>query len=77
MNSTLVAITKTEDELLFKMAKDNAVDYAVVYGEFYYQAGTWNKLRRVVFKIEKPFNQITHMYTFIVTNMTADIESII
>ena len=68
---------KTEDELLFKMAKDNAVDYAVVYGEFYYQAGTWNKPRRVVFKIEKPFNQITHMYTFIVTNMTADIESII
>lgn len=77
MNSTLVALAKTEDELLFKMAKDNAVDYAVVYGEFYYQAGTWNKPRRVVFKIEKPFNQITHMYTFIVTNMTADIESII
>lgn len=77
INSTLVALAKTEDELLFKMAKDNAVDYAVVYGEFYYQAGTWNKPRRVVFKIEKPFNQITHMYTFIVTNMTADIESII
>ena len=77
MNSTLVSLSKTEDELLFKMAKDNAVDYAVVYGEFYYQAGTWNKPRRVVFKIEKPFNQITHMYTFIVTNMTADIESII
>ena len=77
MNSTLVALAKTEDELLFKMAKDNAVDYAVVYGEFYYQAGTWNKPRRVVFKIEKPFNQITHMYTFIVTNMTTDIESII
>lgn len=77
MNSTLVALAKTEDELLFKMAKDNAVDYAVVYGEFYYQAGTWNKPRRVVFKIEKPFNQISHMYTFIVTNMTADIESII
>lgn len=35
MNSTLVALAKTEDELLFKMAKDNAVDYAVVYGEFY------------------------------------------
>lgn len=34
-----------------------------------YQAQTWNEPRRVVFKIEKPYNQIIHMYTFIVTNM--------
>ena len=77
MNATLASLAKTEDDLLFKITKDNAVDYAVVYGEFYYQAGTWNKPRRVVFKIEKPYNQITHMYTFIVTNMTADIKSVI
>ncbi len=77
MNATLTSLAKAEDELLFKMTKDNAVDYAVVYGEFYYQAGTWSKPRRVVFKIKKPYNQITHMYTFVVTNMTADIKSII
>ena len=77
INSTLTSLAKTEDELLFKMTKDNTVDYAVVYGEFYYQAGTWNKPRRVVFKIEKPCNQITHMYTFVVTNMTTDIKSVI
>lgn len=77
MNATLASLAKTEDDLLFKITKNNAVDYAVVYGEFYYQAGSWNKPRRVVFKIEKPYNQITHMYTFIVTNMTADIKSVI
>lgn len=45
------------------------VDYAVTYGEFWYQAASWRTPRRVVFKIEKPYNQLTHMYTFIVTNM--------
>lgn len=30
---------------------------------------SWRELRRVVFKIEKPYNQMVHMYTFIVTNM--------
>ena len=34
-----------------------------------YQAGTWEHPRRVVYKIEKPANQLTHMYTFIVTNL--------
>ena len=45
------------------------VDYAVEYGEFLYQAGTWDYPRRVVFKIEKPYGQMIHMDTFIVTNM--------
>lgn len=31
-----------------------------------YQAGSWKYPRRVVFKIEKPYGQLTHMYTFIV-----------
>lgn len=47
----------------------DSISYAVTYGEFMYQAKTWNEPRRVVFKIEKPYNQIIHMYTFIVTNM--------
>ena len=34
-----------------------------------YQAGSWNHPRRVAFKIEKPYSQPTHIYTFIVTNM--------
>lgn len=34
-----------------------------------YLASSWEYPRRVVFKIEKPLSQLTHMYTFIVTNM--------
>lgn len=34
-----------------------------------YQVGLWEYPRRVVFKIEKSYDQLTHMYTFIVTNM--------
>lgn len=47
----------------------NKVDHAVCDGEFLYQAGTWNQPRRVVVKVEKPYNQLTYLYTFIVTNM--------
>lgn len=76
-NGTLLSLAKNTDDVLYRNTADNAIDYAVVYGEFFYQAGTWNKERRVVFKIEKPYDQLTHMYTFIVTNMESDIESII
>ena len=39
------------------------------YGEFLYQAGSWSQPRRVVFKIEKPYGQMVHLYTFLVTTM--------
>ena len=42
-----------------------------------YQAGSWNYPRRVVFKIEKPYGQLTHIYTFIVTNMDSSPEYLI
>lgn len=34
-----------------------------------YQAGSWSHPHRVVFKIEKPYGQMIHLYTFIVTTM--------
>lgn len=37
--------------------------------EFLYQAGSWVHPRRVVFKIEKPYGQVVHLYTFIVTTL--------
>lgn len=42
-----------------------------------YQAGPWDYPRRVVFKIEKPYGQLMHMYTFIVTNMDMEPYQII
>ena len=68
-NSSLVALASDKDEDLYKATKEGQISYAVTYGEFLYQAGFWDYPRRVVFKIEKPYGQLTHMYTFIVTNM--------
>ncbi len=68
-NKTLVKLASEQDEALYQATKFNQVDSAIEYGEFMYQAGTWDCPRRVVFKIEKPANQFTHMYTFVVTNM--------
>ena len=69
INKTLTELAKEKTDALMTVVKRNAVDYAVTYGEFMYKAGSWRSERRVVFKIEKPANQFTFMYTFIVTNM--------
>lgn len=57
---------------LRRATKDNMVDYAVTYGEFVYQAGSWTHPRRVVFKIEKPAGQMVFLYTFVVTTMESE-----
>lgn len=51
------------------ITRENKVDYAVVYDEFMYQAAFWPYERRVVCKVDKPENQMTYIYTFVVTNM--------
>lgn len=65
-----------EDELIEK-TKHDKVSYAVAYGEFEYQANSWEYPRRVVCKVEKPTEQFIHMFTFIVTNMDAAPEELI
>ncbi len=76
-NSLLVALASDKDEDLYKATKENQISYAVTYGEFMYQASSWKYPRRVVFKIEKTYDQLTHMYTFIVTNMDMETYQII
>ena len=71
-NQTLIRYAADADEALYRATRNNQVDYAVEYGEFEYQAGSWSHQRRVVFKIEKPYNQFVHLYTFIVTNMETE-----
>ena len=68
-NAKLRELAGDEDQALYRATKSNQVDYAVEYGEFLYQAGSWDHPRRVVFKIEKPYGQMIHMYTFLVTTM--------
>ena len=89
-NGTSYVIRLKENEVLRKLARDldselfdrtqmreDSVSYDVIYGEFEYKAGSWDYPRRVVCKIEKPFGQMLHMYTFVVTNMDSSPEELI
>jgi hypothetical protein len=76
-NVTLRKLANEIDAELTENTKENMLDYAVVYGEFLYQAGSWDYPRRVVCKIEKPAGQMIHMNTFIVTNMNSSPENLI
>ena len=76
-NSTLRKLASDIDECLTKATQNDMVSYAVCYGEFMYQAGSWKYPRRVVCKVEKPTEQLIHMYTFIVTNMDSAPEELI
>jgi len=76
-NSTLRKFIEYEDADLYRATRENQIDYAVTYGEFLYQAGGWSNPRRVVFKIEKPTNQLIHLYTFVVTTMEMEPHQVI
>ena len=76
-NATLRKMTSELDSELYDMTCEDIVSYAVVYGEFEYKADSWDYPRRVVCKIEKPYGQMLHMNTFVVTNMDSDPENII
>lgn len=77
LNKTLLKYAEGADARLTSATRDNQVDYAVTYGEFMYQANGWSRPRRVVFKVEKPTNQLIHMYTFIVTTMESEPRQVI
>lgn len=68
-NASLRKYTVDAEEALYRATRHNQIDYAVEYGEFMYQAGSWSHPRRVVFKVEKPAGQMIHLFTFIVTTM--------
>ena len=76
-NQTLIKYVADADAALFRAARENQTDYMVEYGEFYYQAGSWSHQRRVVFKVEKPYNQFIHLYTFVVTTMESQPHQVI
>ena len=65
----MIIVGYYEDDASDELTNDNKVYYAVVYGEFMYRSGPCPYKIRVVYNIEKPKNQMTYMYTFIVTNM--------
>ena len=76
-NGILRNLASNVESELIELTQKDMVSYSVTYGEFMYQAKTWDYPRRVVCKIEKPENQMHFMYTFIVTNMTSKPEELI
>ena len=52
-------------------------DKHVMYGEFTYQAGTWNKERRVVYKLEHKPGEMFPQAMYIVTNTDLSPEEVI
>jgi hypothetical protein len=58
------------ESLLEKLNQGSEIsEKQVIYGEFNYQAGSWDKSRRVIVKIEKPAGQLVYNHTFIVTDI--------
>ena len=76
-NPVLRKLAEALDSELHDLTQEDAVSYAVVYGDFLYKAGSWDYPRRVVCKIEKPYGQMLHMHTFVVTNMDSSPEDLI
>lgn len=76
-NNVLYSKAKHLDEEIALATKDNMIDYVVRYDEFEYKAGKWDYPRRVIVKVEKPYNQLTNQYSFIVTNMDLKPEELI
>lgn len=76
-NAVLTKLAKELDSELFDLTQEDTLSYAAIYGEFMYKAGSWEYPRRVVCKIEKPYGQMIHKYTFVVTNMDSTPEKLI
>ncbi len=68
-NRVLRGLAKDIEMELFRQEKYNMVDHAESYGEFMYQAGSWDRPRKVACKIEKPAGTFEHKYTFVVTTL--------
>lgn len=70
-NANLYKLAKPLEEKLSQNCKDNAYKKHVIYGEINYKAGSWDKSRRVIVKIEKQKGKLKNCFThtFIVTNI--------
>ena len=68
-NARLRKLAGKEYRAICHATRANQMDYAVEYSEFLYQADFWSHPHRIVFKIEKPYGPMIHLYTFIVTTM--------
>lgn len=74
-NSTLYRLAKTvTDEFL----EDYSLQYSQqFYGEFTYQAKSWNQPRRVIVQVRRKAGELIPNYLFLVMNMETRLEMVI
>lgn len=77
LNKSLIKLAECYTEDLMKLCQEDLVSYKCIYGEIDYKASSWSKARKVAVKIEKPYGQMTPIYTFIVSNMNLSAKEII
>ena len=65
------------DEAIAAEATIHPNRWGVLYGEFSYQAGSWDYPRRVICKIENRPEELFARHTFIVTNMALSPQKIV
>ena len=77
VNAVLKKLASELDSELYDLTQEDTISYAAIYREFEYKAKSWDYPRRIVCKIEKPYGEMIHMYTFVVTNMDSSPEDVI
>jgi phosphoserine phosphatase len=77
INGTLLDKAFDMDRQVWDITKKDAISRVVLYSEFMYQANSWDKERRVVCKLEKPYDSFEHIFTFVVTTLEDTPEDVI
>ena len=56
-NSTLIKYAADADDALYRATRENQIDYAVKYGEFEHQAGSWTHPREASSRLRSPITR--------------------
>jgi len=77
LNATLSASSREADDEFYAAYGTDYSRCHNLYHDFDYQAGSWEKPRRVACRIERHADELCPRHTFIVTNLTAHPQEVI
>lgn len=76
-NATLSKSASEFTDKFYELYGSDFTRERTLYGEFMYRAKSWNKERRVVFKIQRKVGELLPRHTFVVTTMEASAKDVI
>jgi len=76
-NSQLYKLSSQFEQELLSQCKNNIYEETIIYRDIMYKAKGWNKERRVVVKLTKAEGRFDITYTFIVTNLNWNDETVV